>query len=137
LAAEPSTEDRPPKLGQSVEEVSQRVSVLVREEIELLQAELQVKAQRLARGAAAGAVAGVLGVVGLLFILHGVAWVFAEEIFNRVWAGYLVTAALLFVFGGILGYLAYRLVKKAMPPTPELTIEEAKRIKETVQEARS
>jgi uncharacterized membrane protein YqjE len=138
LATEPHTEDRPPKLGESVEEVSQKVSILVREEIELLQAELTFKAQRLARAAAFGIIAGTFALVALLFVLNGVAWLFAQEVFNpHVWLGYFVTAVLLLLLGGLLGFLAYRLVKKALPPKPELTIEEAKRIQQTVKEARS
>jgi uncharacterized membrane protein YqjE len=139
LAAEPrTTEDRPPKLGESVQDLSQHVSQLVREEIELAQAELQAKAKRLARGAAFGIVAGTFALVALLFLVHGVAWLFAQELFNpHVWLGYFLTAVLLLLLGALLGFLAYRLVSKAMPAKPELAIEEAKRIQQTVKDARS
>jgi uncharacterized membrane protein YqjE len=138
LATDPRTEDRPPKLGESVQDVSQKVSLLVREELQLAQAELQAKAQRLAKGAAFGIVAGTFALVALLFILNGVAWVIAQHVVsNEVGYAYFITAALLLLLGGLLGFLAYRFVKKALPPKPELAIEEAKRIQQTVKEARS
>jgi uncharacterized membrane protein YqjE len=138
LATDPRIEDRPPQLEESVQEVSQKVSLLVREELELAQAELQAKAQRLAKAAAFGVIAGTFAIVALLFLLEGVAWLFNELFFeNDVYLGFFVTAVILLLLGGLLGFLAYRFVKKALPPRPELALEEAKRIQQTVKEARS
>jgi uncharacterized membrane protein YqjE len=131
LAAEPET--RPgARLGETVQDVSGHVSVLVREELELAKAEVAQKATRLLRGAVVGVAAGIFAVVGLLFLLNAVAWAFAEEVFHKTWAGYLVTAGILFVFGAIAGFVAYRAIKAGSPPTPDMAIEEAKRIRETV-----
>jgi uncharacterized small protein (DUF1192 family) len=118
-------------LGEVVQDVSERVSLLVREEIELAKAEVAQKTKRLAAGAAIGAAGGVFAVVGLLFLLHSLAWGLAE-LFNHAWLGYLVTAAILFLLGGLAAFLAFRAFKAGSPPTPELAIEEAKRIRETV-----
>ena len=41
-------------------------------------------------------------------------------------------AAAGFVLGGLAGFLAYRAFKSGAPPTPDMAIEEAKRIRETV-----
>ena len=47
-------------LAEAIQEVSQRASLLVREEIELAKAEMAEKARRLVVGAVAGAIAGLL-----------------------------------------------------------------------------
>jgi uncharacterized membrane protein YqjE len=131
LAAEPPQTQQDPTLGDAVQDVSERVSLLVREEIELAKAEVSQKVNTLIKGVVVGAAAGIFAVVGLLFLLHSLAWGFAD-IFNSAWLGYLVTAAILFVVGGLAGFLAYRAFKSGAPPTPDMAIEEAKRIRETV-----
>jgi uncharacterized membrane protein YqjE len=131
LAAEPPQTQQDPSLGDAVQDVSERVSLLVREEIELAKAEVSQKVNTLVKGAVVGAAAGIFAVVGLLFLLHSLAWGLAD-IFNSAWLGYLVTAVILFVLGGLAGFLAYRAFKSGAPPTPDMAIEEAKRIRETV-----
>jgi hypothetical protein len=44
-----------------------------------------------------------------------------------------VMAAILFVLGGLAAFLALRLFKKGSPPKPELAMQEAQRIRATVQ----
>ena len=61
-------------VGEIVNEVSQKASLLVREEIELAKTEVTQKVKRLGGGAAAGAVAGVFAFLALIFFLHAVAW---------------------------------------------------------------
>ena len=51
---------------------------------------------------------------------------------NNPWLGYLIVAVLLFIFGAIAGFVAARFFKKGAPPTPQMAIEEAQLIKETV-----
>jgi uncharacterized membrane protein YqjE len=120
-------------IAQAVTEISERATVLVREEIELAKAEVSLKLSRLARGAFVGAVAGIFFVVGLLFLLDSAAWG-AYTIFGGTayWAGFLVVAIALFVLGALAGVLAYRAVRKGAPPTPTMAIDEAKKIRETV-----
>jgi uncharacterized membrane protein YqjE len=123
--------DDGPKLGEAVQDVSERVSLLVREEIELAKAEVSQKVSRLVRGAVVGVAAGIFAIVGLLFLLNSLAWGLAE-LFDHAWLGFLVTAMILFLLGGLAGFLAYRAVKAGAPPTPDMAIEEAKRIRQTV-----
>ena len=78
-------------LGEAVQDVSERVSLLVREEIELAKAEVSRKASRLVRGAVVGLTAGIFAIVGLLFLLNSLAWGLAE-VFDHAWLGFLVTA---------------------------------------------
>ena len=115
-------------LGEIVAEVSEKASLLVREEIELAKAEVTGKLSKLGRGAAIGAAAGVFLVFGITMFFHGLAW-FLDDLFNwegSWWAGYAVVSAGLFLLAILAGLLAFRLVKKGAPPTPDLAIEQAK-----------
>ena len=61
-------------LGEVVNRISENASMLVREEIELAKAEMELKAKKLARGAAVGAAAGFFVFLGLIFAFHALAW---------------------------------------------------------------
>jgi len=116
-------------LGEIVAEVSEKASLLVREEIELAKAEVTGKLSKLGRGAAIGAAAGVFLVFGITMFFHGLAW-FLDDVFNwedNIWAGFAVVTVLLFLLAALSAFIAYRLFKKGAPPTPDLAIEEARR----------
>jgi uncharacterized membrane protein YqjE len=122
------------RIGQAIQEVSERAQILVREEIELAKAEVTEKVSSLVRGAVVGAVAGVFAVIGLLFLLHGFAWLAWFTLFsdNNYFWGFFIVAGVLFLLGALAGFLASRAFKRGSPPKPELAIDEAKRIRETV-----
>jgi uncharacterized membrane protein YqjE len=131
LATESPTHD----LAQTVQEVSERVSLLVREEIELAKAEVTTKITKLLRGIVIGAFAGIFVVVGLLFLLHGLAWLawWVLPVGNgSFFWGFFVVAGLLFICGGVAGYLAARFFKESTPPVPEMAIDEAGKIRKTL-----
>jgi hypothetical protein len=134
LAADAPRPD--PTLAETITEISERASLLVREEIELAKAEISARLTKLIKGAVVGIVAGVFFAVGLLFLLHSGAWG-AYLIFggSAYWAGFLIVAGLLFLLGALAGGLAYRALRAGAPPTPEMAIDEAKKIRETVTEA--
>jgi hypothetical protein len=101
------------ELGRAVQDVSERASLLIREEIELAKREMTEKLNKLIKGAVVG-----------IWELFG---------FDRdFWVGFLIVAAVLFLLGAIVGFVASRLVKRGTPPTPQMAIEEGKLIKETV-----
>jgi uncharacterized membrane protein YqjE len=120
-------------LAEAVTEVSERASLLVREEIELAKAEMAAKARKLATGAVVGIVAGVFFITGLFFLLMAAAWA-AYLIFGGTayWAGFLIVGVALFLLGGLAGIVAYRAVRKGTPPAPTMAIDEARKIRETV-----
>ncbi len=120
-------------LGEIVTDVSEKASLLVREEIELAKAEVSQKVKVLGKGAAVAAIAGVLAVFGLIYFFHFAAIALADWVFDDrlVW-GYLAVTVFLFVVAAIAGLLGLRWIKKGAPPTPDMAIDEAKRIKETV-----
>jgi hypothetical protein len=123
------------KIGQAVQEVSDRAQILIREEIELAKAEVLEKVNAPVKGAVVGIVAGVFAVFGLNFLLHGASWALWFGLFsgssNYFW-GFFIVAGVLFLLGALAGFLATRAFKRGSPPTPELAIDEAKRIRETV-----
>ena len=122
------------ELGQAVQEVTERASLLIREEIELAKREVTDKVTKLIKGAVVGIVAGIFAVFGLIYLLDALAWGIWElfDMDRDFWVGFLIVAVLLFLFGGIAGFLAARFLKRGSPPTPQMAIEEGKLIKETV-----
>jgi hypothetical protein len=125
-------------LGDIVGEVSDKTTLLVREEIELAKAEVATSAKRLGAGVGVGAAAGIFLIFAFSIFFHAVAWFFVD-LFNAedsVWLGFLVSFFILVVLAAIAGFLAYRFVKKGSPPMPQLAIEEAKRTREAIEEVR-
>jgi uncharacterized membrane protein len=125
-------------VAQAIQEVSERAQLLVREEIELAKTEITAKVTKLIKGAVVGIAAGIFVVAGLLLVLHGFAWLAWYELFpdNQFFWGFFVVAGVLFLVGALAGFMAARAFKSGSPPTPELAIDEAKRIRETVQSSR-
>jgi uncharacterized membrane protein YqjE len=132
---QPSTSE----LGQAIQDISEKASLLVREEIELAKAEMTEKVTKLVKGAVVGVVAGIFAVFALVYVLHSLSWglfaVFSDDA-NFVWVGYLVVGGILLLLGGLAGFVAARFLKRGTPPTPAMAIEEGKLIKETLQSGR-
>jgi uncharacterized membrane protein YqjE len=116
-------------VGELVFEVSDRASVLIREEIELAKTEVTEKFNRLLRGSVAGLAAGIFVLLALILLMLGVAWLLNDVVFNDLWAGFFVEAGLFLLIGAAAGLFAWRSFKRGAPPTPEMAIEEAKEIK--------
>jgi uncharacterized membrane protein YqjE len=132
----PHTEIPPDQrsVGELVFDVSERVSTLVREEIELAKAEISEKFQALLRGGVVGIVAGVFALMGLAMLMHGIAWVLNDLFFeDHIWIGFMIEALFWFIVAGLAGWFAYRSFQKGSPPTPDLAIEEAKRVRQTLE----
>ena len=122
-------------LGEVVSEVSEKASLLVREEIELAKTEIQQKVGRLTKGAAVGVAAGVFGFFAFIFFLHALSW-FWVDLFDwsdSIWAGFLVTTGIFLLLAAIAGLLAYRFIKKGSPPTPDLALEQARLTREALE----
>jgi H+/Cl- antiporter ClcA len=127
-----SEEDR--TVGELVLDVSERVSILVREEIELAKTEVTEKVNELVRGSVVGIAAGVFVVFALVMLLQFGAWLINDilGIESAIWAGFGIMALLLLIAAAGAGYFAYRAMQKGAPPTPDMAIEEAKATKETL-----
>ena len=125
-------------LGDAVSEVTEKASLLVREEIELAKAEISAKVTKLGKGAGALAAAGVLAVFALIYLFHALAWFFVDAFnWNTVWPGYLLTFGVIVAIGAVAGFLGVRWLKGGSPPTPDLAIEEAKRTREMLDQQRA
>ncbi|MFN2616069.1 MAG: phage holin family protein [Thermoleophilaceae bacterium] len=121
-------------LGEIVGDVSEKASLLVREEIELAKAEVKDKISKLTKGAAVAGAAGVFLIFGITMLFHTLGW-FLFDLFNfsQVWMGFAIVTGALFVLAALAGLVALRLFKRGSPPTPELAIEEAKRTREELE----
>jgi len=118
------------RFAATITEVSERASLLVREEIELAKAEMAVKVATIARGAALVAVGAVFGVFALVIALFTLAWGL-NSAFGSLWEGFVVVLALLLILTGAAFTFAWRQLRVGAP-TPEMAIEEAKKIRATV-----
>jgi uncharacterized membrane protein YqjE len=136
-AAGPGHDQTPPddrSVGELVLDVSERVSILIREEIELAKTEIREKVTKLVQGSVVGIAAGVFALIGLAMLMHGIAWLLNDLFFeDNVWLGFMVEAAFWFAVAAAAGFFALRSVRAGAPPTPDLAIEEARRTKETLE----
>jgi putative superfamily III holin-X len=128
--------DSPKNIATAITEVSERATLLVREEIELAKTEVTEKATKLVKGAVVGIAAGVFFVTALMFVLVGCAYVLYYYLpignENTFFYGFFAMALILVVLGIIAGLIAAKVVKKGSPPVPSMAIEEAQKIRETV-----
>jgi uncharacterized membrane protein YqjE len=131
LAAENGNEN----LARAVTDVSDRVTTLVREEIELAKAEVSVKVKSLTRGIVWFVLAAVLAFFGVIFVPVTIAWVLDYELISGVpnlWIGFLIVMGAFFLLTGLRVILGVRKLKAGAPPTPSMAIDEAKKIRATV-----
>ncbi|HET8978956.1 MAG TPA: phage holin family protein [Solirubrobacteraceae bacterium] len=128
MAAEPA--ERTDSLAAAVTDVSEKLSVLVREEIELAKAEVTVKVSSIARGAAAVAFGAVVGVFALVFVLLSIAWGINSAT-GSLWLGFVIVMALLLVLTAFAFLFAWRKLRVGAPK-PTMALDEAKKIRATV-----
>jgi uncharacterized membrane protein YqjE len=125
----------PHNIVAAIAEVSDRATLLVHEEIELAKAEVTEKATKLIKGGVVFVVAGVFFLMALILLLVGGAWLIYYYLpvgdFAYFW-GFFAMAVILVLLGVLFGWIAAKVVKRAAPPVPEMAIEEARRIRDTV-----
>jgi uncharacterized membrane protein YqjE len=127
--------EQPQNIAAAIAAISERATLLVREEIELAKVEVSEKATKLAKGAVVGVVAGIFFAMALVFALVGCAWLLYYFLpgnnFTYFW-GFFAMAVILVLLGALAGLIAARAVKRGAPPTPSMAIEEAHKIREAV-----
>jgi protein-S-isoprenylcysteine O-methyltransferase Ste14 len=128
LPAEPG--EKTDSLAAAVTEVSDKLGVLVREEIELAKVEMSAKVASIARGAAAGAIGAVCAVFALIFVLLTIAWGINSAT-TSVWYGFAVVMVLLIAVTIAAFLFAWRKLRVGAP-TPTMALDEAKKISDTV-----
>lgn len=130
----PAETNHSENIATAVTEVSERMTVLVREEIELAKAEMAAKFSSIARGTAAVAAGAVFGVFAVIFALETLAWALNAVFISgagNLWIGFLIVFAVLLVLTLAAFMFAYRKLRVGAP-TPKMAIDEAKLIRETV-----
>jgi len=136
-------EPRPPgsgekSLGEIIADVTQKLQLLVREEIELAKVEVTTKAKKLGTGIGMASAALVTLLFFSIFFFIARAELLNDLFWDDYpWAGYGVVAALFLILTIVLVVVGLRLIKKGSPPAPEMAIEEAKATKAVLEEARS
>src|SRR4051812_17485217 len=130
----PGSAEKP--LGEIVTDVTAKAQLLVKEEIELAKAEVTAKVSKLAKGAGFFVGAGILAVSVLSYLFHMLALGLADCFRLKVWVVYAIVAVAIFLVVGLIALLGFRSVKKGSPPVPEMAIEEAKKTKVALEEAR-
>lgn len=110
--------------GELVKQVTEQVSVLVRDEMKLAQLEMTSKARQAGKGA------GMMGGGGLV-ALYGVACLIACVIIAishvlQPWLSALIVGAALLVVAGVLAALGRGHMKKATPPMPTEAVDSVK-----------
>jgi uncharacterized BrkB/YihY/UPF0761 family membrane protein len=124
-------------LGDIVNDVSTKASLLVREEIELAKTEIAEKAKSLGKGVGVAIGAGVMIVFALIYFFEALAWFF-NDLFDTVnsspWIGFVIVFGFLLILAAIAGLVGVRWIKKGAPPTPDLAIEEARRTRAEILE---
>jgi Putative Actinobacterial Holin-X, holin superfamily III len=125
-----------PSAGELVKQLSEQVSVLVRDELKLAQLEMSRK------GKQAGVGAGLLGGSGLI-AFYGVGCLLACAIIGlgrvvQPWLAALVVGAALLAIGAVVALLGKARLSRATPPVPEQAAESVKAdIKEIKERAHS
>ena len=117
LAAEPT-------VGQLFGKVTESISKLVRDELQLAQAQIADKGKALGVGGAFFGVAAVFGLFGFGWLLTAAMFGLAEVL--PFWASALIVGVVLLVIAAIAGLIGKMKVGKGTPPTPE-TVQNVKK----------
>jgi uncharacterized membrane protein YqjE len=132
MSAHDTTDARDRPIGELVKELAGQKSTLVRQEIQLAQAELTYKGKLAGRGAgmlAGAAVAGLLALIALTAVL-----IAALDTALPLWLAALIVTVLWAVIGAVLAARGRKELQQAAPPVPEQTVET---VKEDIQWAKT
>jgi uncharacterized small protein (DUF1192 family) len=125
---------KPESIAATVTEVSERMTTLVREEIELAKAEVTQKAASIARGTAAVAAGAIFGVFAIVFVLNTLAWGLDAILVDGagdIWIGFAIVTGVLVVLAVLAFLFAWRKLRVGTP-RPQMAIDEARKIRGTV-----
>ena len=115
-------QDRP--VGELVRQMSEQVSVLVRDELRLAQLEVTRKAKKAGIGAGLLSGSGLLALYGTGCLIG--AAIAALSLVLAVWAAALIAAGGLFVVAGVVALAGRTSLRGAVPPVPAEATESIK-----------
>jgi len=125
------TEEQP--TAQLVNQLSEQISVLVRDELTLARMEMAEKGKKAGKGAGLLGGAGMVALYGLgaLLVTGGA----ALALVMPAWTAALIVAAVVFVVAGIAALTGRNRLKEAMPTAPLAAMESGNRDVEAVKAA--
>ena len=116
----PRNPESTPSIGTLVGQLSEQASRLVRAEIASAKAEMAQKAQKAGIGIGLLAAAGIASLYGLGFLLHSA--MSGLDNVMPLWLAALTVGLVLVIFAAVVALIGVRLLKKASPPSPEITV---------------
>lgn len=120
---DPRTAEKQSLIG-LVKEVPERISRLVRSEIQLAKLELMTKIK--AAGVGAGMIAAAAFFAFVVFAVLVTAAILGLATVVPAWLSALIVAAVFLLVAAILALLGIRKLKKGMPPVPEDSLDSVK-----------
>ena len=113
--------------------LTEELRTLIRLEIELVQAEMTDKAKSAARALVYAAIAGVFAFFAIFGLLIALIWGIGE--FVPIWLSATIVTLLFLGTAALVGFIAYRRAKRAVPPYPDQAYEAVKTMPEDIKDA--
>lgn len=126
----PAENGRPDNIATAVTEVSERVGVLIRDEIELAKSEVVHKLKSIGVGIGVGLAAAVFGFFAFIMLLFTAAWGF-NQLLGSEWLGFAIVTGTLVLLSILSGVFAFKKFKVGAP-VPKQAIDEAQKIRAAV-----
>ncbi len=111
-------------LAELLSDLSQELSALMHQELDLAKAEVTAKGKRLGAGAGLLIGAGVVAFLGLGAVVACVIAALSQAL--PVWLAALLVGVVLLAIAGVLGVLGKTDIQRASPPVPEEAVESTK-----------
>ena len=108
-------------VGDLVQRLSQQTATLVRQEMQLAQAELKEKGKRAGIGAGLLGAGGLIGLYALGAFVAAAILLLGEVV--EMWASALIVSAVLAAVAGIMALTGKKQVAQATPPKPEAAMD--------------
>jgi uncharacterized membrane protein YqjE len=121
------------RIQELVGRLTDEVRTLIRLEIQLIQTEMTDKAKSAARALAYAAIAGVFAFFAIFGLLITLIWGLGE--FMPIWLSALIVTLLFLGVAALVGWLAMRRAKRAVPPFPDQAYDAVKTMPDDIKEA--
>ena len=121
------------RIQELVTRLTEELRTLIRLEIQLVQAEMTDKAKSAARALAYAAIAGVFAFFAIFGLLIALIWGIGE--FMPIWLSATIVTLLFLALAALVGFIAWRRAKRAVPPYPDQAYEAVKTMPDDIKEA--
>ena len=121
------------RIQELVARLTDEMRTLIRLEIQLAQTEMTDKATSLARALTYAAIAGVFAFFSIFGLLIALIWGLGE--FMPIWLSATIVTLFFLALAGLVGLIAWRRAKRAVPPYPDQAFEAVKTMPDDIKEA--